>query len=209
MKQEVRIRNRRSGVVVVAMLGDGPPKVTGYTGWESVPRPRRVPMTDWPQGESLRQSIPILLDGLVENRSVQQSFDRLEAMARKKGKKRPPAVSVSGPVHHTDLIWVVEDIDWGDGDRNSDGVLIRQPGTLMLMEFEKGDIVTTSQRARDAGPLGPAALRYNIKPGDTLMKIAARKLGDAKRWQEIADLNNLRDPRRKLPTNLQIQLPER
>lgn len=31
--------------------------------------------------------------------------------------------------------------------------------------------------------------------GDDLMAIAARELGDARRWHEIADLNGIRDPR--------------
>lgn len=209
MKPQVRIRDRRRGVVVVALLGDGPPKPTGYTGWEAVERPKRVPMTDWIKGDALRLSLPILLDGFREDRSMQQSVTRLENMARKKGTKRPPTIQVSGPVPHSDRIWVLEDLDWGDLYRNERGVLVRQAATLSLLEWVKGDVLGGAQRAREAGPLGPAALRYNVRVGDTLMKIAARKLGDAKRWQEIAELNNLRDPRRKLPNNLQIQLPER
>jgi nucleoid-associated protein YgaU len=31
--------------------------------------------------------------------------------------------------------------------------------------------------------------------GDDLMSVAARELGDARRWREIADLNGIRDPR--------------
>jgi hypothetical protein len=208
VKPEVRIRNRRTGVVVVALLGGEPAKPTGYGGWQSIPRPKRTPMSDWVAGEHPRMPLPILLDGFRENRSVQQSFDRLEAMARKKGQKRPPTVSIAGPVHHTDVVWVIENIDWGDSYRNDDGVLVRQPATLELMEFEPGDVVTSSQRARDLAVFGPGS-RYNVRAGDTLMKIAARKLGDADRWKEIAELNNLRDPRRKLKANLQIQLPER
>jgi len=208
VRPEIRIRDRRRGVVVVALLGEGPAKPTGYGGWEAVTRPKRVPMTDWPAGDALRMALPILLDGFRTDTSQQQKFDRLENMARKKGNTRPPTVAIAGPVHHTDRVWVIEDIDWGDAYRNDDGVLVRQAATLSLMEFVEGDVITASQRAREQGPIGPGA-RYNIRPGDTLMKIAARKLGKADRWKEIADLNNLRDPRRKLPTNLQIQLPER
>lgn len=34
---------------------------------------------------------------------------------------------------------------------------------------------------------------YIVQPGDTLKSIAAKKLGDQKRWQEIAQLNNLQN----------------
>ncbi|MEV0113291.1 LysM domain-containing protein [Streptomyces sp. NPDC050844] len=34
---------------------------------------------------------------------------------------------------------------------------------------------------------------YTVRKGDTLRSIAAAKLGDRNRWDEIADLNNLKD----------------
>lgn len=42
--------------------------------------------------------------------------------------------------------------------------------------------------------------------GETLVRIAARELGDADRWVEIAELNDLRDPR-AVPFGMVIRLP--
>lgn len=42
--------------------------------------------------------------------------------------------------------------------------------------------------------------------GDDLMSIAARELGDARRWREIAELNGIRDPR-AVAVNQVIRLP--
>lgn len=42
--------------------------------------------------------------------------------------------------------------------------------------------------------------------GEDLMAIAARELGDARRWREIADLNGIRDPR-AITTGQVLRLP--
>jgi nucleoid-associated protein YgaU len=34
-----------------------------------------------------------------------------------------------------------------------------------------------------------------VYDGEDLLSVAARELGDASRWHEIADLNGIRDPR--------------
>jgi nucleoid-associated protein YgaU len=55
-----------------------------------------------------------------------------------------------------------------------------------------------ARQARDAGVGGSTAHPkfYTVKRGDTLSSIAADQLGDYRRWTEIADLNDIRDPRR-------------
>jgi len=47
---------------------------------------------------------------------------------------------------------------------------------------------------------------YPFGSGESLVSIAARELGDADRWPEIADLNGLRDPR-AVPYGMVIRLP--
>lgn len=38
------------------------------------------------------------------------------------------------------------------------------------------------------------AFQYTVKPGDTLMSIADKQLGNAKRWREIARFNGIAEP---------------
>ena len=58
------------------------------------------------------------------------------------------------------------------------------------------------------------ARSYVVRKGDTLAKIAKAQLGDAKLWQQIADLNGLRDPGRiavgqrlEIPTRRELEPP--
>jgi nucleoid-associated protein YgaU len=50
-------------------------------------------------------------------------------------------------------------------------------------------------RNRRATPSRRAAGDAVTFDGEDLMAIAARELGDVRRWREIADLNGIRDPR--------------
>jgi len=68
---------------------------------------------------------------------------------------------------------------------------------------------TASSSSRAAGLLEPAFV--TVQPayfgaGEDLLSIAARELGDADRWVEIAELNQLRDPRSITPGQV-LRLP--
>lgn len=65
---------------------------------------------------------------------------------------------------------------------------------------------TSRQVAAKTSPGGSGARTYSIRRGDTLSAIAARELGSADRWSEIAALNPSVDPAR-LSVGASIQLP--
>jgi phage protein U len=195
MDARVTIRDRsRPGRKVVARLHAGVPEVTGYGGWEEVPRPKRRGFPDWQGQPLLRMAIPLCLDGLPENRSVQPRVNRLEAMSSVRGeRKHPPTIAIKGPVPHTRRVWVIEDIEWGDSLRNRRGVLVRQEFTLMLLQWQDSDVVVKRHRKRS---------------GDkkSNRKVKARQRNSSETLVDIADLNGLRDPR-ALDVGQELRLP--
>ena len=50
------------------------------------------------------------------------------------------------------------------------------------------------------------ATRHNVKQGDTLWDLSAKYLGNPRRWQEIAKLNNITNPR-ALQIGTELRLP--
>jgi hypothetical protein len=144
--------------------------------------------------------------------------------------------SPGSAIPHQDRTWIVSDLQWGDALMNDDGNRVRQQVTLLLLEYVEDEYLverSAANRARKkAAPkrkAGAPAKRVVAKRrtvriahkaatfattvtagqfglGEDLLAIAARELGDADRWHEIADLNGLRDPRSITPGQV-IRLP--
>lgn len=193
---EITLTATRPPLSVTALRGDGAPSVqSGYGGWTVVDRPRRKGLTQWTGIAPLRLAVPLLLDGLADARSVERDCETLEALARRSaGAPRPPILRVRGAVPHASLAWVVDTdgLAWGDALYDLGGFRVRQAVTVTLLEYVAPDQVDVDN---DAGAPSPAKARsYTVKAGDTLSRIAATRLGDYKRWQELATLNGIRDP---------------
>lgn len=126
-------------------------------------------------------------------------------------------------VPYQELTWVINDIQWGDAEMDLRGNRTRQHFTLSLVQYV-ADVqiqdLSAANRRRAAAQAkqtkaGAKTKRVVAKhgtktttagtrstssattayDGEDLVRIAARELGDASRWIEIAKLNGLRDPR--------------
>jgi hypothetical protein len=128
-----------------------------------------------------------------------------------------------GHVPYQDVRWVIDGIDWGDALMNSYGNRVRQAAVLSLVELVSDELVdettpANKRKAKSAHKTGknrkrsakakrhPAKRKSSSKArtrsveavpfeGEDLLSVAARELGDSRRWREIADLNGIRDPR--------------
>lgn len=211
------------------LLGDGSPVVTaGYGGWQVTPRAKRRGLTEWNGNDPLAIDIPILFDGWAAGKIVEAPIGQLEKMAGlEKGMNEPPLVTFDshGVVPHdatnaSQLDWVIEGIQWGDADRNSNGDRLRQAATVTVRQHIEDDSLNLDspanrrkkkkkqQQKKGKAQRGAKHKRYVVKAGETLEQIAAKELGSSHRWRELRDLNpRFRDPKKHLPAGTIIRLP--
>lgn len=149
----------------------------------------------------------------------------LMALPRPGGEPPTVRVSAPGgivPPYLEKMDWVIDALAWGDAAMNTYGNRTRQAATVTLLQYVSDDLVAASPaKKRRAGAARKSgknkkkgaktkrkashAGRPKAKPkafgativfdGEDLLSVAARELGDATRWHEIAELNGIRDPR--------------
>lgn len=189
-------------VPVRALLGDGTPGYSGGVGgWSEIERPKRQSLTEWVGTTPHRLVIPILIDGFADGVSVQAACDSLQKMGEpQRGLVQPPTVSIEGAVRGTSLDWVIEDIEWGEGELRDEvtELIIRQPGVVSLLELVQGAVHL--DKKTDADTTSSHHKTHIIKKGETLDSvvnlIAGKKASKATRTKlrlRIKKLNKIRD----------------
>jgi hypothetical protein len=138
----------------------------------------------------------------------------------------PPIVNAIGPVPHASSVrWVIESFDWDANPLySSTGFLVRQAVAVHLLEYvrdtdladinaaavtRKKALAASSSATKKAGGStnqAPKSKVYIVKPGDTLSSIAARVLGNYKRYTEIAAASGI-SPGAVLHAGQQLRLP--
>lgn len=219
MKGEIIIRPvTPRGRDIRLWLGD-PAKESpgGGGGWEVIERPKRKSMTSWKGYGPYSLEISCMLDGFRTNLSVENDLEHLRQLMRSPkaaNAGRPTIVKVIGPIPMTQLQYVVSNIDYGGTiRRSSDGARIRQILSLTLLEFVPADVAiakkspakaTQEKKKTSASPTKSTKI-HTVKKGDTLWVIAQQYLGSGAKWQQIANLNGIRDPKKlKIGTKLRI-----
>jgi len=219
MKQ-VRILAKDPDIDITLPMGASPAQIVGgLGGWEEVDRQDGIAVSDWSGQSLLKQDISLLLDDYPAG-SIERELNTLMKIGRDPNGEEnvPPVFRVYGPVFYPGKAWVLPEggIELAEGDietirRKGDGELQRQEVVLHLMEFRRPDTIRVrgkkKRRHRPAtGGTEAPGNTYTTKQGDTLISIAAKLYGDWKRWKEIGDKNDIRDPHRKLPTGRKLRL---
>lgn len=207
------------GRALTLALGDGSTRVDEDAGWTVVSRPKRVGVTEWTGTAPTSIVVPSLLDGFTNDRSVESDITYLRSIMRAPVAGQPTLVRLDGPLPLNHLIWFVGGLTWGDEVRRDDGHRTRAFVEITFTEYVVADLIVGSpkspaEKAQEragvpaGGPAGGAGgnRTYTVRSGDTLATIAAKQLGSANRWREIANLNGIRDPKR-LKVGSTLRLP--
>lgn len=173
-------------------------------GWQVVDRPRRQASTEWLDYGPFTMTLPLMIDGVkgVSGTSIEGLIGVVENWEAPAGIE-PPKLQVSGPVPHTDLLWVCKPTQWPeDAIRDPQtGFRWQQKLTLTLLQYVPPTVAVTSpspaaaaaQRQATTTTSPPSSRTYTVKAGDTLSAIAVRFFGNYRRDADIAALNGIRD----------------
>jgi LysM repeat protein len=234
-RTEFTIKSYDPPLLFTGEFGDAAPMPTddSYGGWVINEVPKRMNLTTFGSRNPVGLAIDFIVDRLNSNDSdhVLHQFKQLERLAgRNDEDEDPPLVFVNGGgqiphdlVHNPHTRWFIETLTW---DReaaiySTDQRLLRIAGSIQLRQWSEdetlGDYRGPANKNRKKHRKSKAKSKgrskthggegYTVKTGDTLISIASRELGDSKRWREIADLNNIRNPR-GLKVGRRLRMPK-
>ncbi|EHN09427.1 hypothetical protein PAI11_37610 [Patulibacter medicamentivorans] len=193
------------------------PQVTAETAasgaWEDVRRPRLPPLTNWVGPQPLQVELPLLIDGWLEQRSIDEELRTLRYLGMPievpGAPSRPPWLRVIGvmpaiPVP-TAQRWVVDNLQIQEGKERIAGRCARATATVTLKPYRPSDLRTQLSRSE-------TAKKKHSKPwtkGDTLAKFTRRHLGTCDAWAraEIRKANPSVKAWTKVAVGKQIVVP--
>lgn len=220
----VRLISHDPPLEVYESLGPMKPRVvSAYGGWENTARRRDVALTDWAGRDPLKVTFQVFFQSeeqtrswrLREGLSVEKACRTLEKMGGlDRDDPEPPVLIVNGggAIPHDyheapHVLWHIETLEWDEEteERNDYGNRTLALGTLVISQHVEEDVLASLSAANEVrkkskkgsskkGKAGARKKSYTVKSGDTLASIAADKLGNYRRWPEIAKLNSIRDP---------------
>jgi hypothetical protein len=177
-------------------------------GWSEVPHPRGLTTVEWQGRPPRRAAFPLLLAARTRRAlidpggSVERDVALLTSWGQPTGSlAEPPVLRLDFGPAETGLYVLQALVPTVERRRPSDLARFLVEFDVELVEWREATILLTPAKqaaaARPAAaPAKPSGRTYTVRRGDTLSAIAARLLGKASRWPEIAKLNGVRDPRR-------------
>jgi LysM repeat protein len=227
------IRREDNHVDLVAIVGDGTPKVSaGGGGWQSVARDGRVATQWWNGREPAAVTLPVVFGDDPGRGPVDARARQLEALwgVGLRDDQEPPAVRFNSgglvPLDATDprardWRWTVSACEEADGViRDLGGQRIYATYTITLQRIVEDELVlseatkrrlkTAKSKAARKKARKPAPKRkhHTTKKGDTLAAISVENYGTPDGWPTIAEVNNmLKHPTAEIPAGKRLVMP--
>lgn len=213
-----------TGGITFCLLGDAPytPAGGGQGGWQIVDTPRSVAKTQWYDRSPMQLTLTLLMESEVINgvagASIEYACQILDGWQDKTpGTDQPPIFNITGPVPGIQHQWCIYTMSFDDAIRDAQaGFRTQQHISLTLYEYNSPlqSTVNAPSPAEFAAVNGPSISSdnaggyyiYTVRSGDTLESIASALLNNYSDWQEIATLNNIRDPDNLYPGQ-SLQIP--
>jgi hypothetical protein len=85
---------------------------------------------------------------------------------------------------------------------------VRSEVSLKIRNVWDAGIDSDAEKKGGGGGGGGSMRQVTVKEGERIDGIAAREMGDASRWPEIAAENNLDDPIGGLKAGMNLKIPE-
>jgi hypothetical protein len=182
--------------------------------WSSEKAKSEAPLPEYKEPKAMTLSLTLQFDTYEERVSVRDRFvRRLEKLALMRGqlKKKMSADEKKAAAPPVILfVWgkfnfkgVIESLNQKYTMFLSDGTPVRAEVALKIRNVLKRDIDEGTEIKRST-----QAKTYTVEDGDRLDLIAAKELGSASRWVEIAAENNIDDPMRELKKGDTLKIPE-
>lgn len=203
--------------ILVKLNGDVPTPSDGTARWRQIPRPRRRDALEFDSEDPLKINFGVMFEN--PGGQVEDLLGRMYGWAARGSLDEPTIVHVTGPIPYPTLDYVITKLDQQglEVQRGDDGLRWRQEVKIELTEYQSPDLITqnaspaaAAQATADPTSSTPAAstpaTTYTVVRGDTLSSIAARLLGSSNKWQSLANLNGVRDPK-KLQVGQVLKLP--
>jgi hypothetical protein len=220
MSEFLRIVAPSVDVDLKVLMGNGPATPTGgIGGWQQKERPDTKSLTEWSGQGTFTQDVPILINGWMDDNSVQGQANDIIKLGRKtEDDEVPPVFRIFGAIWMQWLPYVLEGVEWGTEPedqviRDLDTTLLRQELTLHIAEYEDPDQIRFKKRKRAGYGTGKGGGTnfpgnvYVVRKGDTLAKIASKVYGDRSVWKKLGQKNGIRDPNQELKVGREIKLP--
>lgn len=179
----------------------------------------------WKGSDPMVLNVPLLFDNTDTGKSLEGDILNLEGIAGRgpQGGDGPVPFKVStlegfgSLVPHNfngeSLDWVISTLEWGEFQRRprqtdgSGGHRVQQHATLQLTQYVTDKRLVQLSASKRANAHGRRRKTTKVKSGDTLQKISRREYGTSDRWQDIAILNKIRDPRHPGKVGKTLKLP--